>query len=61
MRMETEQVRKAMVGALETKPRRSRELFDAVNVDERRGREVLSALIDDGRVIVENDWTLRLR
>jgi len=59
--MNPEELREAMVGALQTNPCRSRELFQKVAVDERAGREVLSSLIDDGRVVVETDWTLRLR
>ena len=60
-RMNPEELREAMVGALQTSPCRSRELFKKVAADERAGREALSSLIDDGRVVVETDWTLRLR
>ena len=61
MESDGEKLREKMVGALQASPCRSRELFAKVSVDERAGREVLSRLIEDGRVVVETDWTLRLR
>lgn len=56
-----DKIGEAMVDALRVRSCRSLELFQEVGVDARVGREIISNLIDAGRVVVETDWTLRAR
>lgn len=59
-RGEAVSLREAMLHALREAPCRSSELFGRVSVSTRTGRDTLDALIDDGIVVVDRDWTLSL-